>query len=145
MSYLLKDTGSNTTSPKETYDAILQSTTPILLRRRPARHIFIRLRYRRPGKHTPAQKLSVPISAGGNRLTLFTPYVRNSLCLWHFPERKCESIIVRVLSNVCNHGPVLRGCMIMQSTTCHSTHKVNRCRQSTVCVSIDQVPSWESV
>ena len=29
-------------------------------------------------------------------------------------------IIVGVQSTACNHGQVLRGCMIMQSTTCHS-------------------------
>ena len=28
--------------------------------------------------------------------------------------------IVFVRSTVCNHGPVLRGCMIMQSTTCQT-------------------------
>ena len=31
-----------------------------------------------------------------------------------------DSIIVCVRSTVCNHRPVLRGCMIMQSTTCQS-------------------------
>ena len=31
-----------------------------------------------------------------------------------------DSIIVRIRSSACNHGPVLRGCMIMQSTTCQS-------------------------
>ena len=31
-----------------------------------------------------------------------------------------DVIIVRVRSTVCNDGPVLRGCMIMQSTTCQS-------------------------
>ena len=29
-------------------------------------------------------------------------------------------IIVGVRSSACNHGQMLRGCMIMQSTTCHS-------------------------
>ena len=33
----------------------------------------------------------------------------------------CSDIIVRVQSTACNHGPVSRGCMKMQSTTRHST------------------------
>gem|GEM_PF-6468248 len=33
--------------------------------------------------------------------------------------------IVRVLSTVCNHAQDLRGCMLMQSTTRHSTLDVN--------------------
>ena len=33
--------------------------------------------------------------------------------------------IVRVLSTVCNYGQVSRGCMLMQSTTRHSTLDVN--------------------
>jgi len=36
--YTQGTTGSNTTFPKETRDEILQSTMPILLRRRPARY-----------------------------------------------------------------------------------------------------------
>ena len=59
--------------------------------------------------------------------------------------RTLSDTIVRVLSTVCNHGQVSRGCMIMQSTTRHSKLEANRCRQSTACVSIDQAPSWESI
>ncbi len=43
--------------------------------------------------------------------------------------RTLLDIIVRVLSTVCNHGQVSRGCMIMQSTTRHSTLEVIRCFQ----------------
>jgi hypothetical protein len=51
--------------------------------------------------------------------------------------RTLSSPIVRVRSTACNHGQVSRRCMIMQSTTCQSTLEMIRCRQSTVCVSID--------
>ena len=44
------------------------------------------------------------------------------------------AIIVRVRSTACNHGPVLRGCMTMQSTTYLATLEVIRCRQSSACV-----------
>ena len=41
------------------------------------------------------------------------------------------SNIVRFRSTACNHGPVLRGCMIIQSMTCPSVFEVNRRHQST--------------
>ena len=43
-------------------------------------------------------------------------------------------VIVRFRSTACNHTPVLRGCMIMQSTTCPATFEVNRRGQSSACV-----------
>jgi len=54
-------------------------------------------------------------------------------------------IIVGVRSTACNHGQVSRGCMIMQSTTCHSPIRseslppINRLRlyrQATSCGSV---------
>ena len=53
--------------------------------------------------------------------------------------------IVGVGSTACNHGQVSRGCMIMQSTTCHSTirseslfpiNRLRRYRPSTSCGSV---------
>ena len=60
-----------------------------------------------------------------------TPSFRLFSVKLFFDFELATSIIVRVRSTACNHGPVLRGCMIMQSTTCHSMFEVNRCRQST--------------
>jgi hypothetical protein len=66
-----------------------------------------------------------------------------------FPVKLCfepelaVAIIVRFRSTACNHGPVLRGCMIMQSTTWPAMIEVIRRRQSTACVSIDQDTNWE--
>ena len=75
-------------------------------------------------------------------MPLFRFYCQRFQCQGYEP---LLDFIVRVRSTACNHGPVSHGCMIMQSTTHHSTLEVIRCRQSSDCVSIDHAPSCGSL